>query len=187
MIVGALVGRALVAGSRAAQGALRRQRDHHDADDELSRHEPRECADQARAARSRIPRCRRPAASPVDDRLPRLFGTTIHCGLVLAVVAVILRAPHDDAHGVRAETAGARRQSRRGGACGLASGTADDRRLRARAPRSSASAARSRCWAFGARCGQTGIRPWVCWSCRWCFSRASTAMRSSASRCSSRR
>jgi general nucleoside transport system permease protein len=26
----------------------------------------------------------------VDDRLPRLFGTTIHCGLLLAVVAVIL-------------------------------------------------------------------------------------------------
>jgi simple sugar transport system permease protein len=26
----------------------------------------------------------------VDDRLPRLFGTTIHCGLVLAVLAVIL-------------------------------------------------------------------------------------------------
>jgi len=27
---------------------------------------------------------------PVDDRLPRLFGTTIHCGLVLAILAVIL-------------------------------------------------------------------------------------------------
>jgi ABC-type uncharacterized transport system permease subunit len=26
----------------------------------------------------------------VDDRLPRLFGTTIHCGLVLAILAVIL-------------------------------------------------------------------------------------------------
>jgi general nucleoside transport system permease protein len=26
----------------------------------------------------------------VEDRLPRLFGTTIHCGLVLAIVAVIL-------------------------------------------------------------------------------------------------
>jgi general nucleoside transport system permease protein len=26
----------------------------------------------------------------VDDRLPRLFGTTIHCGLLLAVLAVIL-------------------------------------------------------------------------------------------------
>ena len=26
----------------------------------------------------------------VEDRLPRLFGTTIHCGLLLAVVAVIL-------------------------------------------------------------------------------------------------
>jgi simple sugar transport system permease protein len=27
---------------------------------------------------------------PVDDRLPRLFGTTIHCGLLLAILAVIL-------------------------------------------------------------------------------------------------
>jgi simple sugar transport system permease protein len=27
---------------------------------------------------------------PVDDRLPRLFGTTIHCGLVFAVLVVIL-------------------------------------------------------------------------------------------------
>jgi len=26
----------------------------------------------------------------VDDRLPRLFGTTIHCGLLLAILAVIL-------------------------------------------------------------------------------------------------
>jgi general nucleoside transport system permease protein len=26
----------------------------------------------------------------VDERLPRLFGTTVHCGLVLAIVAVIL-------------------------------------------------------------------------------------------------
>jgi simple sugar transport system permease protein len=26
---------------------------------------------------------------PVDDRLPRLFGTTIHCGLLVAVLAVI--------------------------------------------------------------------------------------------------
>jgi ABC-type uncharacterized transport system permease subunit len=26
----------------------------------------------------------------VDDRLPRLFGTTIHCGLVLAILAVVL-------------------------------------------------------------------------------------------------
>jgi ABC-type uncharacterized transport system permease subunit len=26
----------------------------------------------------------------VDDRLPRLFGTTIHCGLVLAILAVIV-------------------------------------------------------------------------------------------------
>jgi simple sugar transport system permease protein len=26
---------------------------------------------------------------PVDDRLPRLFGTTIHCGLVIAVVVVV--------------------------------------------------------------------------------------------------
>jgi general nucleoside transport system permease protein len=27
---------------------------------------------------------------PVDDRLPRLFGTTVHCGLALAILAVIL-------------------------------------------------------------------------------------------------
>jgi simple sugar transport system permease protein len=27
---------------------------------------------------------------PVDDRLPRLFGTTIHCGLLLAILAVVL-------------------------------------------------------------------------------------------------
>ena len=52
MIVAQPGGRALVVDSRAAQGALRRQRDHHDADDELSRHEPRERADKTRAARS---------------------------------------------------------------------------------------------------------------------------------------
>ena len=34
----------VVADSRFPQGALRHQRDHHVADDELSRHEPRQCA-----------------------------------------------------------------------------------------------------------------------------------------------
>ena len=53
MIVGQPGRRAVVVDPGGAQGALRRQRDHHDADDELPRHEPRECADQARAARSR--------------------------------------------------------------------------------------------------------------------------------------
>ena len=52
MVGGRAGRRALVVAAGDAQGALRRQRDHHHTDDELSRRQPRECPDQARAARS---------------------------------------------------------------------------------------------------------------------------------------
>ena len=54
---------------------------------------------------------------PVDDRLPRLFDTTIHSGLLIALGGVIAGASDDDAHRLRAEAAGGRRQSARRGPC----------------------------------------------------------------------
>ena len=49
---------------------------------------------------------------PVEDRLPRLFDTTIHQRRPDRAGGRHPRASHDDAHGLRTEAAGGRRQSR---------------------------------------------------------------------------
>ena len=90
LIVAFLVGAAWSLIPAFLQGALRRQRDHHHADDELPRHQLRQRARQDplqgpgddRAADAR--RC------PCADRLPRLGDTTINSGIILAIIAVLL-------------------------------------------------------------------------------------------------
>ncbi len=67
---------------------------------------------------------------PVDDRLPRLFGTTIHWGLVLAILAVILVHLMMTRTAFGLKIAGSRRQPGGGDPCGIARGAADHRRLR---------------------------------------------------------
>ena len=67
---------------------------------------------------------------PVEDRLPRLFGTTVSSGLLIGLVAIIVVHLDDDAHGLRPEAAGRRRQRARRRPCRPAGAAPDGRRLR---------------------------------------------------------
>ena len=113
---------------------------------------------------------------PVDDRLPRIFDTTIHSGLIIAVVVVILvhLMMTRTSFGLKLQVVG--RQSRRRGPCRAQCRLAHRRHLRPQRRAHRACRRRWRSWASGARCGRIGIRPMACWWCRSSFSPASTAM-----------
>ena len=112
-MIAAMAGRRdLVAGAGDAEGALRRQRDHHHADDDASSAPASPMCWSSSSSAIPAPPCRRPATLPVDDRLPRLFDTTIHSGLIIARGGGDPRASHDDPHRLRPEAPGGRRQSR---------------------------------------------------------------------------
>ncbi len=92
----------------------------------------------------------------VADRLPRLFGTTIHCGLLLAIAAVILVHLMMTRNGVRFEAASSGSQPLRRRACRIPGGAADDRRVCTQCESDRSSEERSKSWGCGARYGRTG-------------------------------
>ena len=74
----------------AAQGALRAERDHHDADDDVHRHQPRRDPHQADRSRISPPTSRRRAVLDFAAMLPAIPGTRIHVGVLIAGAAAIV-------------------------------------------------------------------------------------------------
>ena len=161
LMVAAARRRGLVADPGLPEGALRRQRDHHHADDELSRHQLRQRAHQDPLQGSRDDRAA-DETLPVADRLPRLGDTTINSGVILAVIAVLLvhLLMTRTAFGLKLQIVGA--NPRAAVHAGLSVGQAHLRHLRAQRRASPASPAPSTSSASGAPCAPTGTRPTAC-------------------------
>ena len=82
--------RALDAGAGAPEGALRHERDHHDADDVVHRHRPREHPDQGAVPGSAVEHPADARASTFEKMLPAIPGTRIHVGLLVAFAAILV-------------------------------------------------------------------------------------------------
>ena len=119
----------------------------------------RQRAGQARSSSTPPRRCRRPARCRSRTACRGSSAPPCRAGCLIGLVAIIVVHLDDDAHGLRPEAAGRRRQSARRRPCRPAGAAPDGRRLRASPRRWPGSPARSRSSACRAMCGPTGTRP----------------------------